>query len=240
MADMATEQAVGQVVGRVIDKAVYKAVSKALDDDSDTMYLATPSGPPSPASSATETEVDPPRAPSPVFPRHRKLRCIDNDIKREKRAISESQDDEVKVEDEDWDVEPYSKKKKVAGSSPPSTSKTEKIPGGTISTKTESGSESGSAEKRPKPKEEEQAGPPQCHGRKRVGTVFFYRRLRERLARRDEALRSQDHAVKKESEPQQEEPAQQPSTEQPYIPRALAAVRHPDKEYKPSTDGFSL
>ncbi|KAK8055624.1 hypothetical protein PG993_000851 [Apiospora rasikravindrae] len=219
MPDMATDQAVSETVGQIIDEAGYEAVCEAINDD-DVTRPESPREAPSPTLSGPQAAVDRPlvaQAPIPLLPRHRKLRCIDNDIKREKRSLSEFWEDTLESK-ESWDAEHETKRGRFA-----------REISDAAAIKAEIGMEEGL-----KLEQKEQAGSPRPHGRRRLGPVFYHRRLRERLAKRDGVLHLQGHAVKEESEPRHEETAQQPSTEQPYIPRALAAVRHPGKDYGPS------
>ncbi|KAK8140169.1 hypothetical protein PG984_000235 [Apiospora sp. TS-2023a] len=192
---MATEQAVIQAIEGQIDRAVYKAVSKAMKDDEGAIFVEPVSRGLDRLSLSDEIAASDRslaqdlHMPRPILCQRRKLRKVDNDIKREKKRKR------VRFDDEETDA----KRIKVEKSQPSSMSATEQPQKkAIIKRKNHSNGDTN-------PKLVEQIESESEQGtKKRLGPLHYYTKLRERLAARDGLAYNSSNDAMDESKPSHE------------------------------------
>lgn len=155
------------------------------------------------------------------MPRYRKLRCINNDIKREKKRA-------VMFDAEEMDV--VTKKRKEFKSPPPSPPPSpspvpQQIPDAVVMN-AEDGTDEGLDLK------SEAQDEAQEKQKRRRGPVYYHMKLRERLAQRDAATSS---SLNQEGVSQLEEVVRPSLFAPPTLPEALSACRISDEDQLPES-----
>ncbi|KAK8021617.1 hypothetical protein PG990_006755 [Apiospora arundinis] len=196
-----------------------QVVGEAMNNDEGKQSLPPSSTPSSAKRKRVRFDLlsETPDSPEPVVRRYRKLRCIDNDIKREKKRSSMFDGDETAV---------TTKKRKTLKSPPPSPLSSPSLAPEQIDDADVLPAEAGTMEGMER-KSEAQDEPQQQQSRRR-GPVYYHMKLRERLVQRDAATSS---APSHDDEPEHEQLDRLSLYAPPVLPAELAASREPNLEH---------
>ncbi|KAK7989894.1 hypothetical protein PG989_010209 [Apiospora arundinis] len=196
-----------------------QVVGKAMETDESEKPL-----PPSATSSSSKRKrvrfdlpSEAPETPEPVGRRYRKLRCIDNDIKREKKRALMLDADETNVD---------TRKRKKLTSPPPTPSPVPQQSSDAHDMKAEDDAVNDAELML------ESQGEPQPQQKRRPGPVYYHMRLRERLARRDAATLS---APNQEGDKHHGTLSPPSLYAPPTLPAALAALKVADEDQVPES-----